>query len=335
MRPWYFFSLLWISLFWGNTLTLCKKFHFSILCSNNFRSINDSWLKQFLLYSWANGDFLFLSLQHLLLEIQMFQRAFPIPPIIWFLDRFEFWIDLIFYHMVLWTLILLLDYNMLLSFILLLKLSQIWLLGTLHIGYNVLSTCPYHFFFFFLAAPWSMWDLSSLTRDWHMSPALGAQGLNHRMVRGVPLSSFFDHLIFGTAKCSRLFLFSPCSNLGVNHLSKELYLFFFGKLYLQNKIWALSEVVAPRVSSLIGPLIRQSWEIYVYIHKLISIYMYIYICTHLCFYISVYPNPTVHIDTFSPVLLRCNWQIKLCIFKVYNMNWCMFTLWNDYHNYTS
>ena len=190
-------------------------------------------------------------------------------------------------------------------------------------------------FFFFLAAPWSMWDLSSLTRDWHMSPALGAQGLNHRMVRGVPLSSFFDHLIFGTAKCSRLFLFSPCSNLGVNHLSKELYLFFFGKLYLQNKIWALSEVVATRVSSLIGPLIRQSWEIYVYIHKLISIYMYIYICTHLCFYISVYPNPTVHIDTFSPVLLRCNWQIKLCIFKVYNMNWCMFTLWNDYHNYTS
>ena len=195
---------------------------------------------------------------------------------------------------------------------------------------------PLSFFFFWLhlgacgiLVPWPEIE--------HMSPALGAQGLNHRMVRGVPLSSFFDHLIFGTAKCSRLFLFSPCSNLGVNHLSKELYLFFFffGKLYLQNKIWALSEVVATRVSSLIGPLIRQSWGIYVYIHKLISIYMYIYICTHLCFYISVYPNPTVHIDTFPPVLLRCNWQIKLCIFKVYSINWCMFTLWNDYHNYTS
>ena len=56
----------------------------------------------------------------------------------------------------------------------------------------------------------------------HMPPALGAQCLNHRMIREVPLSSFL-----ALQKCSRLFLFSPCSNLGVNHLSKELYLFFF------------------------------------------------------------------------------------------------------------
>ena len=264
----------------------------------------------------------------------MFQRAFPIPPIIWFLDWFEFWIDLIFYHMVLghwfyyWIIIC---YSHLFCCLNCPKFGY-WEPFTLVIMF--FQHAPIIFFFWLhlgacgILVPWPEIE--------HMSPALGAQGLNHRMVRGVPLSSFFDHLIFGTAKCSRLFLFSPCSNLGVNHLSKELYLFFFfWKLYLQNKIWALSEVVATRVSSLIGPLIRQSWGIYVYIHKLISIYMYIYICTHLCFYISVYPNPTVHIDTFPPVLLRCNWQIKLCIFKVYSINWCMFTLWNDYHNYTS
>ena len=225
MRPWYFFSLLWISLFWGNTLTLCKKFHFSILCSNNFRSINGSWLKQFLLYSWANGDFLFLSLQHLLLEIQMFQRAFPIPPIIWFLDWFEFWIDLIFYHMVLghwfyyWIIIC---YSHLFCCLNCPKFGY-WEPFTLVIMF--FQHAPIIFFFWLhlgacgILVPWPEIE--------HMSPALGAQGHNHRMVRGVPLSSFFDHLIFGTAKCSRIFLFSPCSNLGVNHLSKELYLFFF------------------------------------------------------------------------------------------------------------
>ena len=132
--------------------------------------------------------------------------------------------------MVSWTLILLLDYNMLLSFILLLKLSQIWLLETLHIVCNVLSICPYVCFFFLLHLG-ACGILVPRPEIEHMPPALGAQCLNHRMIREVPLSSFL-----ALQKCSRLFLFSPCSNLGVNHLSKELYLFFFKIIFIEQNL---------------------------------------------------------------------------------------------------
>ena len=37
--------------------------------------------------------------------------------------------------------------------------------------------------------------------------------------------------------------------------------------------------------------------------------------------------------SFSFVLLICNWQIKLYIFKMYSVViWHMYTLWNDYRN---
>ena len=35
---------------------------------------------------------------------------------------------------------------------------------------------------------------------------------------------------------------------------------------------------------------------------------------------------------FPPPLLRHNWQVKLRIFKVYNMMIYMYALWNGYHN---
>ena len=89
----------------------------------------------------------------------------------------------------------------------------------------------------------------------HMSPALGAQGLNHRMVRGVPLSSFFDHLIFGTAKCSRLFLFSPCSNPGVSYFSKKLWHLF---IYLENYIYRTKSVKTPLPREFLGGLVVRS-----------------------------------------------------------------------------
>ena len=42
------------------------------------------------------------------------------------------------------------------------------------------------FYVFILARPWGMWDLSSLTRDKPVAPALEVQSLNHWTVREVP-----------------------------------------------------------------------------------------------------------------------------------------------------
>lgn len=56
---------------------------------------------------------------------------------------------------------------------------------------------------------------------------------------------------------------------------------FFGKSYLQNQIWALGGVVATRVSLLLGPLIRQSWGIYVYMHTVIIISLSLSFCIHM------------------------------------------------------
>lgn len=125
--------------------------------------------------------------------------------------------------------------NTLLSSILLLKLSQIWLLKPFTLFVMFFQHAPIIFFFFWLHLG-ACGILVPRPETEHMSPALGAQCLNHRMIREVPLSSFFDHFIFGTAKCSRLFLFSPCSNLGVNHLSKELYLFFFLIIFTEQNL---------------------------------------------------------------------------------------------------
>ena len=45
---------------------------------------------------------------------------------------------------------------------------------------------PFFFFFFFLMAQRSMWDLSSLTRDWTQTPAADARSLSHWTAREVP-----------------------------------------------------------------------------------------------------------------------------------------------------
>ena len=57
-----------------------------------------------------------------------------------------------------------------------------WLKGCTHFPFNWLW-CPtifqVRFFFFLLAMPCSMWDLSSLTSDWTCVPAVEMQSPNH------------------------------------------------------------------------------------------------------------------------------------------------------------
>ena len=48
------------------------------------------------------------------------------------------------------------------------------------------------FFFFWLQ---SMWELSSLTRDWTRTPCVGRQSLNHWTTREVPISIRSSHLV--------------------------------------------------------------------------------------------------------------------------------------------
>ena len=52
-----------------------------------------------------------------------------------------------------------------------------------------------YFFFFFLAAPHGMWDLSCRTRDQTQAPAEEAQSLNHWTTRVVPQGVFLITLV--------------------------------------------------------------------------------------------------------------------------------------------
>ena len=50
--------------------------------------------------------------------------------------------------------------------------------------------------FFFLAAPHSMWNLSSLTRDRTRAPCIGRRILNHWITREIPVLIYFNAQLF-------------------------------------------------------------------------------------------------------------------------------------------
>ena len=63
-----------------------------------------------------------------------------------------------------------------------------WLKGCTHYPFNWLW-CPRIFwvrFFFLLAVPWGIWDLSSLTSGWTCVPAVEMQSPNHWTAQEVP-----------------------------------------------------------------------------------------------------------------------------------------------------
>ena len=107
---------------------------------------------------------------------------------------FDFLIDLIFYHMVLWNWFyywIIICYSHLFGCLNCPKFGY-WEPITLVIMFFQHAPIIINFFWLHLEAcgilvPWPGIE--------HMPPALGAQGLNHRMVREVPLSSFFHHLL--------------------------------------------------------------------------------------------------------------------------------------------
>ena len=56
----------------------------------------------------------------------------------------------------------------------------------LYFGSTMYFLCDFFFSFFFLDTLQGIWDLSSLTRDQTMPPAMEARNLNHWTYREVP-----------------------------------------------------------------------------------------------------------------------------------------------------
>ena len=73
---------------------------------------------------------------------------------------------------------------------------------------SLLNLLQYHFcrfcsgLFFFL--PWGMWDLSSQTRDWSLTPCIGRQSLRHWITKEVSLNLIVVVVIFQPASCVQL-----------------------------------------------------------------------------------------------------------------------------------
>ena len=233
---WHFFSLPLVSIFWGVTWTLCKNSHFSIVWPPILAFINDSCLKQFLHSVWQMVIFCFHHFFNIYYLEFYCNKELSLPH--------QLFIYLIFYHRVLWTLVLFMDYITITYHYLFccLNCPKFGYLDCLHIGSYVLPTCPHHFLI--------IWHCK-MFRFLLFSPC-SSPGVSH-FSKELWFLSIFLKIIFIE------------QNLGT----------WWGCCY--------EGVIAPRPShqTELGNICIYT---YVNIYLYPSIYMYIYTCIHLYFF---------------------------------------------------